>query len=116
MSLFLMAVFFMPFAFDIAVVSASAKAEAEAAAMSKAKGIKKTAIRNKDIRHEDYKHVLEGTKDMPDYPNTSIRSNKHKLEIMCQHKKSLAVGDTKRIFQSKEKSFALGITPPDFES
>jgi len=88
--------------------ASAAPALAGTVSLSKAKGIKKTAIRNGDIRHEDYKHVLEGTKEMPDYPNTSIRSNKHKLEIVCQHKKSLAVGDTKRIFQSKERSLALG--------
>ena len=64
--------------------------------------------RREDIRHEHYKHVLDGEIEMPDYPNKSIRSNKHKLEIVCQQKKSLAFGDTKRVFQSKEKTYALG--------
>ena len=75
---------------------------------SKAKGIKKTAIKNKDIRHEQYKHVLDREIEMPDYPNKTIRSNNHRLEIVCQQKKSLAFGDTKRVFQSKEKAYALG--------
>ena len=74
----------------------------------KQKALKKTAIKNKDIRHEHYKQVLDGEIEMPNYPNKFIRSSHHKLEVVCQQKKSLALGDTKRVFQSKEKAYALG--------
>jgi hypothetical protein len=79
----------------------------EKGSQSKAKGIQKAAIKNKEIRHDHYKQVLD-REVMPDYPNKSIRSNKHNLEVVSTHKKSLAVGDTKRVFHTKEKAYAPG--------
>jgi hypothetical protein len=75
--------------------------------ISKAKGIQRSAIKNKVIRHEHYLQVLDGQQSEP-YPNTSIKSNHHILETTVTYKKSLATGDTKRVFHSKEMSFAPG--------
>jgi D-lyxose ketol-isomerase len=45
---------------------------------------------------------------MPDYPNKSLKSNNHNIEKITTNKKSLAVGDTKRVFHSREKAYAPG--------
>ena len=74
---------------------------------SKAKGINKSAIRNKIIKHENYVDTLNGIAQ-DTYPNTTIKSNNHNLETTITNKKTLCAQDTKRVFFTNEKSFALG--------
>jgi len=74
---------------------------------SRAKGINKSALKNKTIQHENYISSLNGNKQ-DTYPNTSIKSTNHNLETVITNKKTLCADDTKRIFYTKEKSLALG--------
>ena len=74
---------------------------------SKAKGIQKSAIKNKNIKHENYVEALNGIKQ-DTYPNTTIKSKRHNLETIITNKKTLCSEDTKRVFYTNEKSFAHG--------
>ena len=79
----------------------------QAGVISKAKGVQRSAIKNKVIRHEHYLQTLDG-QNPETYPNMNIRSRNHVLETTVTNKKTLATGDTKHVFQTKEISFAPG--------
>lgn len=74
---------------------------------SKAKGIQKAAIKNRDIIHENYLQALDG-KVIDKYPNTFIQSNSHILNTVVTYKKTLCNNDTKRVRVTKEFAYALG--------
>jgi hypothetical protein len=74
---------------------------------SRAKGINKSALKNKTIQHENFVASLNGFQQ-DTYPNTSIKSTKHNLETVITNKKTLCADDNKRVFYTKKKSFALG--------
>ena len=75
--------------------------------LNKAKGINKSAIKNKTIQHQNYIDTLNGVKQ-DTYSNTTIKSTKHNLETVIIDKKTLCADDNKRIFYTKEKSLAPG--------
>ena len=79
----------------------------DSATMSKAKGIEKCAIKNREIKHEHFVNTLNGNAP-GSYPNTTIKSTRHNLETIVTYKKSLDANDDKRVFYSREQSFTPG--------
>lgn len=79
----------------------------ETGTSSRAKGIQKCAIKNQEIRHENYIEALNGEEVMR-YPNTTIKSRGHVLETVVTNKKTLSANDTKRVMVTKEFAYALG--------
>ena len=72
-----------------------------------AKGIKKQVIK-KDIRHEDYKHVLFNNEQIH-HTMKSIRSKNHQLGSFELNKISLSCFDAKRfIHENGITSYAYG--------
>ena len=71
-----------------------------------AKGIKKNVIK-KNIKHEDYKHVLFNNKQMYQTMK-SIRSNNHQLWSYEPNKVSLSCFDYKRYMLNGINSYVYG--------
>ena len=74
---------------------------------SKAKGIQKCAIKNREIKHEHYINALNG-KEIQKYPNVFLRSKGHEIQTVVTPKKTLCANDTKRVMVTKEFAYALG--------
>ena len=73
----------------------------------KAKGVQKSAIKNKTIHHQIYKHILDDEISTP-YPNVSFRSELHQVKTITTKKAALKRDEKTRVFCTKTLSYAPG--------